>query len=202
MVGDDSCSLAKQQSNRHVFNCEIETQRVIDDDQVRFVSLQLEQFHGVRFGDRFRIVVFLVFLGIEKQIANNIIDNGWLRYSKRQVITVLVEKRVDPRCLLLIEIRQFVYRRKSLVFRPFNSVLRLRMAFVTFKAKWKLEQLHILRALPLNSWAITLITSDVHAEQALDCCNGSIWHSLNGSKAEFDFMLLLKGGLATHDTQK
>jgi hypothetical protein len=25
---------------------------------------------------------------------------------------------------------------------------------------------------------------------------------LNGSEAEFDFMLLLKGGLATHDTQK
>jgi hypothetical protein len=25
---------------------------------------------------------------------------------------------------------------------------------------------------------------------------------LNRSEAEFDFMLLLKGGLATHDTQK
>jgi hypothetical protein len=25
---------------------------------------------------------------------------------------------------------------------------------------------------------------------------------LNRSKAEFDFMLLLKGGLVTHDTQK
>jgi hypothetical protein len=43
-------------------------------------------------------------------------------------------------------------------------VLRLHMAFVTFRAKWKLEQLHILRALPLNEWAITLLTSDVHAE--------------------------------------
>ncbi len=96
MLGDDSCSLAQRQSNRHVFNYEIETQRVIDDDQVRSVFLQLEQFHGVRFGDRFRIVVFLVFIGIEKQIPNNIIDNGWLRYSKRQAVTVLVEKRVDP----------------------------------------------------------------------------------------------------------
>jgi hypothetical protein len=38
------------------------------------------------------------------------------------------------------------------------------MAFVTFKVKWKLEQLHILRALPLNGWAITLLMSDVHAE--------------------------------------
>ncbi len=76
------------------------------------------------------------------------------------------------------------------------------MVFVTFRAKWKLEQLHILRALPLYSWAIALLTSDVHAEQALDCRNGSIWRTLNGSEAEFDFMLLLKGGLATHDTQK
>jgi hypothetical protein len=48
------------------------------------------------------------------------------------------------------------------------------MAFVTFRAKWKLEQLHILRALLLNSWAIALLTSDVHAEQALDYRNGSI----------------------------
>ncbi len=147
-----------------MFNCKIETQRVLDDDQVRFVFLQLEQFHGVRFGDRFRIVVFLVFLGIEKQIPNNMIDNGWLRYSERQVVTVLVEKHVDPRHLLLVEIHQFVCRKKSLVFRPFISVLRLHMAFVTFRAKWKLEQLHILRALPLNEWAITLLTSDVHAE--------------------------------------
>ncbi len=76
------------------------------------------------------------------------------------------------------------------------------MAFVTFRAKWKLEQLHILRALPLNDWAIALLTSDVHAQQALDCHNGSIWRTLNRSEAEFDFMLLLKGGLATHDTQK
>ncbi len=71
------------------------------------------------------------------------------------------------------------------------------MAFVTFRVKWKLEQLHILRALPLNGWAIVLLTSDVHAEQALDYLNGSIWRTLNRSKAEFDFMLLLKGGLAT-----
>jgi hypothetical protein len=71
------------------------------------------------------------------------------------------------------------------------------MAFVTFRVKWKLEQLHILRALPLNGWAIALLTSDVHAEQALDYLNGSIWRTLNRSKAEFDFMLLLKGGLAT-----
>jgi len=76
------------------------------------------------------------------------------------------------------------------------------MAFVTFRAKWKLEQLHILRALPLNGWAIALLTSDVHSEQALDCCNGSISRMLNRSDAEFDFMLLLEGGLATHDTQK
>jgi hypothetical protein len=76
------------------------------------------------------------------------------------------------------------------------------MAFVTFRAKWKLEQLHILRALPLNGWAIALLMFDVHAEQALDYCNGSIWRMLNGSEVEFDFMLLLKGGLATHDTQK
>jgi len=81
-------------------------------------------------------------------------------------------------------------------------VLRLHMAFVTFRAKWKLEQLHILRALPFNDWAIAFLTSNVHAEQALDCRNGSIWHTLNRSEAEFDFMLLLKGGLATHDTQK
>jgi len=73
------------------------------------------------------------------------------------------------------------------------------MAFVTFRAKWKLEQLHILRALPLNGWAIALLTSNVHAEQALDCHNGSIWRTLNGSEAEFDFMLLLKGGMVTHD---
>jgi len=71
------------------------------------------------------------------------------------------------------------------------------MAFVTFRVKWKLEQLHILRALPLNGWAIVLLTSDVHAEQTLDYLNGSIWRTLNRSKAEFDFMLLLKGGLAT-----
>jgi len=77
---------------------------------------------------------------------------------------VLVEKRVDPCRLLLVEIHQFVCRRKSLVFRPFISVLRLHMAFVTFRAKWKLEQLHILRALPLNGWAIALFTSDVHVE--------------------------------------
>jgi len=76
------------------------------------------------------------------------------------------------------------------------------MAFVTFKAKWKLEQLHILRALPFNDWAIALLTSDVHAEQALDCHNGSIWRTLNRSEVEFDFMLLLKGGLPIHDTQK
>jgi hypothetical protein len=185
-----------------MFNCEIETQRVLDDDQVRSVFLQLEQFHGIRFGDWFRIVIFLVFLGIEKQIPNNIIDNGWLRYNKRQAVMILVEKRVDPCRLLFVEIRQFVCRRKSLVFRPFISVLRLHMAFVTFRAKWKLEQLHILRALPLNGWAIALLTSDVHAEQALDCRNGSIWRTLNGSEAKFDFMLLLKGGLATHDAQK
>jgi hypothetical protein len=73
------------------------------------------------------------------------------------------------------------------------------MAFVTFRAKWKLEQLHILRALPLNGWAIALLTSNVHAEHALDCHNGSIWRTLNGSEAEFDFMLLLKGGMVTHD---
>jgi hypothetical protein len=48
------------------------------------------------------------------------------------------------------------------------------MAFVTFRAKWKLEQLHILRVLPFNGWAIVFFTSDVHAEQALDCRNGSI----------------------------
>jgi len=141
-------------------------------------------------------------LGIEKQIPNNIIENGWLRYSKRQVVTVLVEKCVDPRRLLLVEIRQFVCRRKSLAFHPFISVLRLHMAFVTFRAKWKLEQLHILRALPLNGWAIAFLTSEVHVEQALDYRNGSIWRTLNRSKAEFDFMLLLKGGLVTHDTQK
>jgi len=76
------------------------------------------------------------------------------------------------------------------------------MAFVTFRAKWKLEQLHILRALPLNGWAIALLTSDVHVEQALDCRNGSISRMLNKSEAEFDFMLFLEGGLATHDTQK
>jgi hypothetical protein len=76
------------------------------------------------------------------------------------------------------------------------------MAFVTFRAKWKLEQLHILRALPLNGWAIALLMFNLHAEQALDCHNGSIWRTLNGSKTEFDFMLLLKGGLVTHDTQK
>jgi hypothetical protein len=76
------------------------------------------------------------------------------------------------------------------------------MAFVTFRAKWKREQLHILHALPLNGWAIALLTSDVHAEQALDCRNGSIWCTLNKSEAEFDFMLPLKGGLATHNTQK
>ncbi len=88
-----------------------------------------------------------------------------------------------------------------MVFRPFISVLRLHMPFVTFRAKWKLEQLHIFRALPFNGWAIVLLTSDVHAEHALDCCNGSIW-CMNESEAEFDFMLLLKGGLAIHDTQK
>jgi len=53
--------------------------------------------------------------------------------------------------------------------------------------------------MPFNGWAIVLLTSDVHAEQALDCRNGSIWHTLKGSEAEFDFMFLLKGGLATHD---
>jgi hypothetical protein len=76
------------------------------------------------------------------------------------------------------------------------------MAFITFRVRWKLEQLDILRALPFNGWAITLLMSNVHAEQALDYRNGSILHTLNGSKAEFDFMLLLKEGLATHDTQK
>jgi hypothetical protein len=76
------------------------------------------------------------------------------------------------------------------------------MAFVTFRGKWKLEQLHILRVLPLNGWAIVLFTSVVHAEHALDYRNGSIWRTLNGSEAKFDFMLLLKGGLATHDAQK
>jgi hypothetical protein len=59
-----------------------------------------------------------------------------------------------------------------------------------------------LRALPFNGWAIALLTFDVHAEQALDYRNGSIWRMLNESKAEFDFMILLKGGLATHDAQK
>jgi hypothetical protein len=68
------------------------------------------------------------------------------------------------------------------------------MAFVTFRAKWKLEQLHILRALPLNDWAIVLLTSDVHREQALDCHNGSIWRSLNGSEAEIRFYASFERG--------
>ncbi len=59
------------------------------------------------------------------------------------------------------------------MFRPFINVLRLHTAFVTVRVKWKLEQLHILRALPLNSWAIALLTSNVHAKQALNCHNGS-----------------------------
>lgn len=94
-----------------------------------------------------------------------------------------------------------LYIRESMVFRPFISMLRLYIAFITFKTKWKLEQWYILCALPLNG-AIALLMSYVHVEHALNCHNGSIWCTLNGSEAEFNFMFFLKEGLVIHDTQK
>jgi hypothetical protein len=202
MLGDDRGCLPKRQSNRNMLNGEVKSQRGLDRDQIRSVFLQLEQFHGVRLAYWFRVIVFVVFRWMEKHISDDFIDNCRLGDNKQQAIFVPVKESVNAICLFLVEISFFVLMREHLVFFPIISMLGLQVAFVAFGSERELKQLRVVCSLPLHARALTFLTPDVHAEQALDRCGSAIWRSLDRHETIFFRMLLPDGRLEAHDAAK
>jgi hypothetical protein len=131
MLGDDRGCLPKRQSNRNMLNWEMKSQRVLDRDQIRSVSLQLGK---VSWCSPCLLVPSHCLLRLpldgKTDLRRLYIDNCRLEDNKQLPIFVPVKEIVNAQCLLLVEISFIVLMREHLVFRQFISMLGLQVAFV------------------------------------------------------------------------